>query len=122
MSEEIKNLSGVFLGSKMVWVRHMGKGRIPTGTVRLTTLPDAIKVLETNGKPALVALLENGDNYILVVINKDFLNSIDLSFYGNETVKKVLKDGSIVPASVYENSLELDPGDAAIYMFPIPKK
>ena len=122
MSEEIKNLSGVFLGSKPVWVRHMGKGRIPTGTVRLTSLPDAIKVLETNGKPALVALLENGENYILVVINKDFLNSIDLTFYGNDTVKKVLKDGSMVPAIVYENSLELDPGDAAIYMFPITKK
>jgi len=122
MSQEIKNLSGLFLGSKVLWVRHMGKGKIPTGTVRLTSLPDAVKVLETNGKPAIVALLENGDNYILVVINKDFLNSIDLTFYGNETVKKVLKDGTIVPASVYENSLELDPGDAAIYTFPISKK
>ena len=39
-----------------------------------------------------------------------------------ETVKKVLKDGTIVPASVYENSLELDPGDAAIYTFPITRK
>jgi hypothetical protein len=66
--------------------------------------------------------LENGDNYILVVINKDFLNGMDLTFYGNETVKKVLKDGTIVPASVYENSLELDPGDAAIYTFPITRK
>jgi hypothetical protein len=122
MSQEIKNLSGLFLGSKVVWVRHTGKGRIPNGTVRLTSLPDAVKVLETNGKPAIVALLENGDNYILVVINKDFLNGMDLTFYGNETVKKVLKDGTIVPASVYENSLELDPGDAAIYTFPITKK
>jgi len=118
MSEEIKNLSGVFLGSKVVWVRHTGKGMIPGGTVRLTTLPDAIKVLDTNGAPALVSLLERGENSFLVVVNKDFLNSINLTFYGDESVKKVLKDGTIVPASAYESSMELDPGDAAIYMFP----
>jgi hypothetical protein len=118
MSEEIKNLSGVFLGSKVVWVRHTGKGMIPPGTIRLTTLPEAIKVLETNGAPALVSLLENGENYFLVVVNKDFLNSINLVFYGSDSVKKILKDGTIVPAGAYENSMELDPGDAAIYVFP----
>jgi hypothetical protein len=121
MSEEIKNLSGVFLGSKVVWVRHTGKGMIPLGTVRLTTLPKAIKVLDTNGAPALVSVLENGENSFLVVVNKDFLNSINLTVYGDESVKKVLKDGTIVPASVYESSMELDPGDAAIYMFPTTK-
>ena len=118
MSEEIKNLSGVFLGSKVIWVRHSGKGMIPGGTVRLTTLPDAIKVLDTGGAPALVSLLEKGENSFLVVVNKNFLNSINLTVYGDESVKKVLKDGTIVPASVYESSMELDPGDAAIYLFP----
>ena len=118
MSEEIKNLSGVFLGSRVVWVRHTGKGMIPPGTIRLTTFPEAIKVMNTNGAPALVSLLENGENYFFVVVNKDFLNSINLIFYGSDSVKKILKDGTIVPAGIYENSMELDPGDAAIYMFP----
>jgi hypothetical protein len=102
----------------MVWVRHTGKGMIPGGTIRLTSLPDAIKVLDTGGAPALVSLLERGDKFFLVVVNKDFLNSMNLTLYGNESLKKVLKDGTIVPASAYENTLELDPGDAAIYMFP----
>lgn len=118
MSGEIKNLSGVFLGSKVMSVRHTGKGMIPQGTIRLTTLPKAIKVLDTNGAPALVSVLENGENSFLVVVNKDFQSSINLTVYGDESVKKVLKDGTIVPASVYENTMELDPGDAAIYMFP----
>ena len=122
VSQEIKNLSPVFLGSKTVWVRHTGKGRIPEGTVRLTKLPDAVKVLETNGAPAIVSLLEKGDQYFLVVVNKDFNNSINLVFYGDDTVKKVLKDGTVVPASAYENSFELDAGDAAIYTFPKTKK
>jgi hypothetical protein len=122
MSQEIKNLSAVFLGSKVVSVRHTGKGMIPAGTIRLTTLPDAIKVLDTNGAPALVSVLENGDITYLVVVNKDFLSSINLTVYGDDTVKKVLKDGTFVPASSYESSMELDPGDASIFMFPTAKK
>lgn len=121
MSEEIKNLSGVFLGSKVVWVRHTGKGMIPGGTIRLTTLPKAIRVLDTGGAPVLVSVLEKGEYSFFIVVNKDFLNSINLTIYGDDTLKKVLKDGTLVPASVYENSMELDPGDAAIYMFPNPK-
>ena len=121
MSEEIRNLSGVFLGAKMLWVRHSAKGMIPAGTIRLTSLPDPVKVLDSNGAPILVSLLENGDFNYLVVVNKDFLNSINFTFYGDDTVKKVLKDGTLVPARAYESSLELDPGDAAIYQFPKSK-
>lgn len=122
MSREIKNLSGVFLGAKVVSVRHTGIGKIPTGTIRLTSLPNAIKVLETNGAPALVSFLEKGENSFLVIVNKDFLNNMNLTVYGDETVKRILKDGSAVPSSAYENSMELDPGDAVIYMFPTEKK
>ena len=32
----------------------------------------------------------------------------------NETPKKILKDRTIVSAGVYESSIELDQGDAAI--------
>ena len=118
MSREIQNLSGVFLGSKVVSVRHTGLGRIPTGTIRLTSLPKCIKVLDTGGAPAIVSVLQNGENAFLVVVNKDFLNSINLTVFGNDSLKKILKDGTIVPASAYESSLELEPGDAAVYMFP----
>jgi len=122
MSQEIQNLSGVFLGSKVVSVRHTGLGKIPSGTIRLTALPKAIKVLDTNGAPAIVSILEKGENSFLVVVNKDFLSSIKLTVYGDESVKKILKDGTVVPASAYESSMELDAGDAAIYMFPKENK
>ncbi|HVM88061.1 MAG TPA: beta-galactosidase [Puia sp.] len=118
VSEEIKNLSGVFAGSKVVWVRHTGKDRIPSGTVRLTSLPEPVKVLETNGAPAIVSLLEKENNYFLVIVNKDYYNNMGLVFYGTDEVKKICKDGSIVPANAYENAMEVDPGDAVIYMFP----
>jgi len=122
LSQEIENLSGVFLGAKVVSVRHTGLGRIPTGTIRLTNLPEQIKVLDTHGSPTLISILQKENNYFLVIVNKDFLNNMDLTIYGDESLKKVLKDGTIVPASAYENFTELDPGDAAIYMFPMKKK
>jgi hypothetical protein len=118
MSGEIQNLSGVFLGAKVVSVRHTGLGEIPEGTVRLTALPKAIKVLDTKGAPAVVSVLEKGGNTFLVIVNKDFLHSLSLTVFGDEAVKKVLKDGTLVPASVYDPTLELDPGDAAIYAWP----
>jgi len=118
MGAEIQALSPVFLGAKVISVKHTGKAMIPKGTSRLINLPKAIRVLETNGAPALVSVLENGANTYVVVVNKDFLNPMNLIVAGDETLKKVLKDGTIVPASTYESSIELDPGDAAIYMFP----
>ena len=122
MSQEIKALSGVFMGAKVLSVRHSSKGMIPLGTIRLTALPKAIRVLESNGEPMLVSVLENGSNSFAIIVNKNHLASINLTVAGDETLKKVLKDGTVVPASSYENALELDAGDAAIYMFPTEKK
>ena len=122
MSQEIKALSGVFLGAKVISVRHAGTGRIPLGTARLINLPKPISVLETNGAPVLISELENGPNTFIVIVNKNHLSSINLVVSGNESLKKVLKDGTIVAASAYENSMELDAGDASIFMFPTEKK
>ncbi len=121
MSMEIRNLSSVFLGSKVVWVRHTGRGMIPKGTIRLTKLPDAIKVLEGNGAPLLVSLLEKGNEQFLVVVNKDFQHTVPILFLGDSTVMKVLKDGSRVPASDYESAQDLEPGDVVIFAFPNSK-
>lgn len=119
MSQEIQALAPHLLGAKMVWVRHASRGMIPQGTVRLTSLPAPIRVLEAGGAPILVSLLQKGDKNYLMVVNKDFVNSINLIFNGDDTVKKVQKDGSLVAASAYESSLELDPGDAVLYQFPV---
>ena len=32
------------------------------------------------------------------------------------SAKRILKDGSIVPASLYSSTLMVEPGDAVIYM------
>ncbi len=118
MNEEIKNLSPVFLGSRVISVRHTGTTFIPKGTTRLTDLPDPVKVIVTEGSEAIVSVLENEDNTFLVIVNRDFYKNMTLTVYGDESLKKVMKNGDIVPASRYTNKTELEAGDCAIYMFP----
>ena len=114
VNREIENLSTVFLGSRVISVVHTGDN-IPHGTKHLATLPGPIKVLKTEGTGAVVSLLENGTNTYLVIVNRDFKTPMLLYVECENGVKKVLKDGSAVPANAYEPRMEIDPGDIAIY-------
>jgi len=114
LNGEIKNLSPVFLNSHVVWVAHTGDA-IPVGTKRLTSLTGPVKVLKTRGTGAVVSLLENGTGTYMVVVNRDFLRPMDLTTNCDPKVKRVLKDGTLVPASAYNTTIEVDPGDIVIF-------
>jgi hypothetical protein len=111
----------VFLGAKIVSIGHTGID-IPGGTKRLSKLPAPVKVLETIGEGAIVSVLENGSNTFLVIVNRDFKQTMKLVLEVDDTVKKVQKDGTLIAANEYTNATEVEPGDAAIYMFPAVKK
>ena len=115
VNEEIKDLSGVFLGAKVVSIAHTGDN-IPKGTVQLSKLPLPIKVLETEGTGAIVSLLEKNKTAFLVVVNRDLLSSMKLNFQGSSKVKRVLKDGSLASGNMKKlRSFNVDPGDIAIF-------
>jgi hypothetical protein len=114
VNDEIRNLSGVFLGASVISVTHTGT-IIPSGTKPLLNLPDPIKSLKTEGIGAVVSVLKNGANSYLAVVNRDFRNPMKLSIECDKKVKKVLKDGSVIPASAYMNTTEIDAGDIAIF-------
>lgn len=120
VSTEIQNLAGVFVGAKVISVKHTGVV-IPKGTSQLATLPSAIKVFETEGCGAVVSQLENGANSFFVVVNRDLNKSLQITILGDESLKRVLKDGSVVKAAAYSPATEIEPGDVAIYMFPSKK-
>jgi hypothetical protein len=120
INKEIKNLSWVFLNSQVVSVTHTG-ATIPLGTKRFVKPPAPVKVLETTGMGAVVSELKNGKNSFLVIVNRDFLNPMKLTLYCDPAVKRVLKDGSTVPANDYKNTMEIDAGDAVIYTWPTAK-
>lgn len=116
LNQEIRNLSGVFYGSKVKLLQYTGK-KIPSGTMRLTTLPEPLKLIETGGKSALVSVLENGNQRFIVIVNMDYKEKMSLTLMGNDSLKRVLKDGTIVPASVYANTIEVEAGDMVVYTY-----
>jgi hypothetical protein len=120
MNKEIKSLSGVFLGSKVISVGHTGK-TIPAGTSPLTVLPPSIAELKTEGLGAVVSVLENGSFSYLVVVNRDFTATMPLTLRCQTGVRRVLKDGSSVNMDTKSHTLVLEPGDAAILRWTTAK-
>ncbi len=114
INREIKSLSGVFLNSRVVSVAHTGVN-IPLGTKRLDKLPSVIKVLETEGEGAIVSVLKKESKSFLVIVNRDFKNSMFVTVEGEPKLKRVLKDGSEVSANAYICKLAVDAGDVLIY-------
>lgn len=117
VNTEIKRLSWIFLGDSVITVAHTGE-TIPRGTMRLTKLPAPVKVLETTGSGAVVSELKNGENHFLLIVNRDFIHPMKLTLFCDQGVNRVLKDGSLVPAARYKNTMEVEPGDAVIYQWP----
>lgn len=107
-------MSGVFLGANVISVFHTGD-TIPIGTKRLKNLPDPIKKLSTGGSGGLVSVLKKGNYSFLVVVNSNFKRSMQLATQCNPDVMRILKDGSAVPANAYIDTMEIAPGDIAIY-------
>jgi hypothetical protein len=111
---EIKCLSYIFLGAKVLSVGHTGKS-IPNGTTPLGNLPGHIKDLKTEGTGAVVSVMENGENKYLVIVNRDFLKPMKLTIDCEPGVYKIYKNGTKVKAGAYQGTLEIEPGDVAIY-------
>ena len=115
LNAEIRSIAGIFLGAKVLSVRHTGSV-IPRGTTRLTSLPEKVKVLDTHGYGAIVSLIENGDKKYLTIVNRNLKDTMELTFYADPSVKRVLKDGSLVQADTYTATLMISPGDILIYL------
>lgn len=114
VNRELQNLAAVFLHAKLISVAHTGR-HIPLGTRRIDKLPEPIKVLETSEGGAVVSILEKKNRKFLVIVNRDLLNSMRLTTVPDEKVSRVLKDGTLVNATAYTNTLEVEPGDAIIF-------
>jgi hypothetical protein len=111
VNEEIKNLSFVFAGSTVKWVRHKGitsQREVVALENELSLTP--VKSVVSNGG-ILLALHEKGNSQYLVIVNYE-LSSNKLSLNSDTEVKRVLKSGALVAA---EKDVLLKPGDAVIY-------
>ncbi len=113
VNKEIKALSPVFLGAKLLSVAHTGE--IPVGTKQLVSLPAPFEEVSANGRGVLVSELENGEHHYLVIVNRDLKHPQQVTVRCTGEVSRVLKDGSSVPAARYTPTLAVDAGDVLIY-------
>ena len=116
LNQEIKSLAGVFYGAKVKSLQFFGN-TIPVGTKRMSVLPAPIRVFATEGKTALVSFMENGGKQFIVIVNTDYRKKLSLTLSGDPSLKRVLKDGSIVPASAYASTIDVEAGDVVIYTY-----
>ncbi|HQT23211.1 beta-galactosidase [Daejeonella sp.] len=116
LNQEIKSLAGVFYGAKVKSLQFFGNV-IPAGTKRMSVLPAPIRVFATEGKTVLVSFMENGGKQFIVIVNTDYRKKMSLTLTGDSSLKRVLKDGSIVPASAYANTIDVEAGDLVIYTY-----
>lgn len=112
INEEIKNLSFVFQGSTVTWVRHVGidtQAMITPLTNELDNTP--IQHVRGLNGGILVAQHENKGRSYLVAVNHE-LKQNRLAITARTSVLRHLKSGATIEA---EEALVMLPGDIAIY-------
>jgi len=113
VNAEIRNLSPLFSGARVVRVGHTGT--LPRGTHRYEPeSPIAAVKTETGG--AVVSTMEKGNRRALVVVNRDFRKALPVTIEldGSKVVREMGKDGATKQVVGKESVRELAPGDVLI--------
>ncbi|GHT22015.1 hypothetical protein AGMMS4957_11700 [Bacteroidia bacterium] len=115
MNAEIKALSKVFLGSKMVWVAHTAT--VPRGCKEFnkSQLPAVFKDVEVSQGGVLISLLERGKDNFLVIVNHDINEDAVVKVSAEASVRMIKKDGTVVAAD--GESHVLTPGDILVHFW-----
>ena len=114
VNRELQARAFVFMGAELISVAHTG-AEIPIGTKRLEKLPSFVKSLNTPDGGAVVAQFVGKTFDALVVVNRSPVQEMQLSIALDESVVRVLEDGSKVLAAAYGGSYSVSPGAAEIF-------
>lgn len=113
VNAELQNRAFVFLGARVTGTWHTGE-TLPAGTRRLETLPGPVRKLDTHGAGALVSQLEKGDRTYLVIVNRSFTGSLNLTLDCDTSVERIGKDGLPIAVNKYTSTWLVEPGEAEI--------
>ena len=114
VNREIQNLTDVFLSAKVISIWHTGKD-IPAGTQRLIEPPEGIRKISIKGEGAIVSLIENGKQRYVIIVNKDFNQSMKLYIKGYRTLERVFKDINKEKSKRKAFALLVEPGGIAVF-------
>ena len=113
VNEEIRTLSPVFLGARVLHVGHTGT--LPAGTRAYAAQPP-ITAVKTESGGAVLSLIENQKRRFLVIVNRDFRAAMPLvvQLDGSAAVSEVGKNGSATCITAPEYSTRVAPGDIVV--------
>lgn len=122
VNNEIQNLAYIFLGCDVTSVRHTSDRRFQPPVPYSTTsfqqedFPAELEEysVETR-KPVLISQFTSNGHRYMMVVNKSFSQTDDVTFTFNKDIWQVNKTGSVsaVPKGVFRKTM--DPGDALIF-------
>jgi hypothetical protein len=118
INAEIRGLSGVFLGARVISVGHLGS--VPAGA-KAFEAAGAVREIRADG-PTLVSLLEKGEARYLVVVNRALEGDrqVEITFAGGEAMSRVGKDGAISTVKDGKGVVTISPGDVVVYRWGKP--
>lgn len=112
MNREIQNRAFVFHNATVEGVWHMGLN-IPRSTTLLTSLPEPVEALNTNGEGSIVSLLKKKGWTYMVVVNRNYLRSIRLNARFKRSVERIDTEGNITWTKMFNDAIV--PGGAEIF-------
>lgn len=114
VNAELKNLSPVFVGSRVDKIGHTGS-RLPLGTQRYEPIWPVIELAAESG--AVVSHLAAGDRRYLVVVNRNFQEPMDIAVKLDPAARASLvnKDGQLHPVTAHPYQAVVPAGDVAIF-------
>jgi hypothetical protein len=117
VNSEIQALSRVFNGSRVISVAHTGE-TIPKGTKRFKSI-EPFRDIITEGKGAVVSLLESEKSRFLVFVNRDIHNPMKLITVLDTGmgVMQIHNDGSMRTFALNRTVFNIEPGNVMIFMW-----
>lgn len=113
MNVELQARAGVFVGAKVLSVRHAGE-TVPPGVTPLGELPAPLTALDTHGNGAVVSMLEKGPYRYLVIVNRSLDAGFDYDIAFSGKVSVIGRDGKATKFSG-KAPMHLEEGDCAIF-------
>lgn len=113
MNQELKQVSKLFYGAKVISVHHLG-GTLPEGTTRQTKMPKHLKSLKViSKKGAIISEFTKDGHRYLAIVNKDHEASMTVRLrYRNNKPRQVTKQ--LQTLSVKSN-YTVSPGDLLLF-------
>lgn len=119
INAEIRQLSEVFLGARVIRVGHLGG--VPAGAKAFQPVAP-VSEIRADG-PALVSLLEKGNARYLVVVNRALggERKVQITFAAGSSASTQAKNGTRSGVKDAKATAFISPGDVAVYHLPAQK-